>query len=176
MVRDNPPLRRVRGNERRITSGDLTETTVNSDNWIELWSLQSTNSLKYVPGYGVENRQRGNAGFADLDLEATGNGSGNDGDAIDGDLRWAVYNDAGKNDLAAVGPKLRSETLRGAVSDDRTEKPFVAMRKIGAPFDGYIAFEIKADSASDGREVEADDADHTGSVVDVGIPYAEVRA
>jgi len=176
MVQDNRPARSTRGNERRITDGDLTEATVDQDNWIELFSVQSSNSLKYFPGHGVANRDMGNAGFADVDLEADGTGALGDGDAIDGDLRWAVYNDASKDDLAAIGPKIRSEQLRGAVSDNRTEKPFIPIQAIGAPFDGYIVLECKADAGSDGAVVEADTSSHSGDVVDVGIPFTELRA
>lgn len=175
MVQDNAAANMARGQKQQIGDGDLTEATLASDRWVPIFEVQSSKSIKYFPGYGTGNRQ-GQAGYSDLDLEADGSGTGTDGDSIAAELRWEVYNDAAKDDLAAVGPYFRSEDLRAAVSQDRTEKVLSPMQRVGAPEDGYLVLAAKVDSAQDGVVVEADTSAHSGSVSDVGMAYTKIRA
>lgn len=167
MVRDNADANVVKGNEKAIEADDVKAATLDKDRWVPIWEQQSTKSLKYFPGYGVGDR-RGQAGYSDLDLTATGNGTGTAGDNINCELRWEVYNDANQDDPAAFGPYFTSGDLRAAVSEDRTNKTLTPMQRIGAPEDGYLVLAAKVKDSQDGVETQAS--------VDTGMAYTLIRA
>lgn len=151
------------GSREYIRSSDLNSATVSEDRWVSLFEVQSSKTIKYFPGAGTANRQ-GNAGFGDLDLQNSG------GTATDGELRWEVYRDAQRDDLVAVSDTFRSEDLRAAVSENRTEKPMIPLQKPGAGEDGYVVLAFKAASGSDGDTIST-----SNSSEDVGIPYTRVH-
>lgn len=156
-------------------NGDLTEVTISETDWQEVASVQSTKSQKYFPGYGTSDRD-GNSGFADFDAEATGGGSANDGDEVNVKFRYVVYADANKDFPIWFGPDLDAASLRAAVGSNRSEKPMVPQQAHGAPEDGYVVLEIKGkDSDADGAVLESDDTDHSGTILDLGFPYTEVK-
>jgi hypothetical protein len=163
MVRNLYPKGVSMGAEERIRNGDLNGATVDQDNWVPIFETQSTRTLKYAPGHGVSDR-RGNAGFADLDLQTSTPSD------IDGQLRWEVYNDANKDDLVGVSATFRSENLRAAVNDNRTEKPMMPLLAPGAPDEGFVVLAFKADSGSDGDTISPSDSN-----VDVGLPYTRFQ-
>jgi len=176
MVEDNKAAGGTFGTLRYIGDGDLTEVTLSEDNWQEIYSVQSSKSLKYFAGYGTTSRD-GESGWSDFDAEATGSGALSDGDELNVEFRWAVYNDANKDDLAAIGPKMDSSVLRAAVGEAITDKVMVGSQAIGAPEDGYLALEVKAkDSNSDGAIIESDGGTpHSGTLLDTGFAYTEMR-
>lgn len=164
MVRNMTLVGAAVGSPQRIKSGDLNGKTVDSDRWVNLFEAQSSKTVKYYAGYGVDNRQ-GNAGFEDLDLQnATPN-------PIDGEFRWAVYRDANMDDLVATAAIGKSENLRSAVADARTEKPMDGVKNPGAGEEGYIVLEFKADAGSDGMTI-----DPAASGDGIGVPYTVIRS
>lgn len=174
MVRDNSPANEERGSRQAVHDGDLDEITVEAGEWKSVFEKQSSRSQKFFPGYGRADR-RTNAGYADFDLEADGTGNGTDGDEIQGQFRWAVYNDAEQDALAATGPVFRTQDLRASVSASRTEKTLSPMQRIGAPEDGYLVLEFKADPAYDGYVIEADGSGHSGTIADTGIDFTKLK-
>ncbi len=176
MVRDNVPANttQVRGQIRLVGNGDLTEITCDKNQFLEVYSEQSDSSYKYFPGYGVAHRDLQN-GYADFDAEATGGGSGNDGEEINGTFRWEVYNDNAKEDLATTGPSFRTEDLRDAQGSSRTEKVMAPRHVVGAPEDGYLVLAFKVDSGQDGYVLESDDTAHSGTILDNGFPYTRMH-
>jgi hypothetical protein len=174
MVQDNYAANKKVGQRESVHDGDLSEVTVEAGEWKNVFEKQSSRTLKFFPGYGSSDR-RGDAGYADYDLEADGTGSGGDGDHIEGQFRWVVYNDAEQDDIAAIGPTFRTQDLRASVSADRTEKTLAPMQAIGAPEDGYLVLQFKADAAYDGYVIEADDGDHSGEITDTGIDFTRLR-
>lgn len=151
------------GSEVRILNGDLEAVTPSAGTWTPIWKQQSTKSVKYAHGHGVSNRD-GNAGFGDLDLQHAAG-------ALDGELRFEVYNDANMDDLIAISGVYRTENLRAAVSDSRTEKPMFPLLAPGAPDEGYLVLAYKPDAGSAGTAV-----DPAASNVGVGIPYTRFQA
>lgn len=164
MVQNLRPVGADVGSPEQIRSADLNAKTVDQDRWVPLHERQSSKSVKYFPGRGVNNR-RGNAGFADMDLQDDSTTPVN----IDGQFRWEIYSDANQDDLVATSIVGRSEDLRAAVNENRTEKPMEPLQKPGAGEEGYVVLAFKADAGSDGATVSP-----SNSSEDVGIPYTRV--
>lgn len=159
-------------NSKRIRPSDLNNKALDSERFVPIWEVQSNRTEVYAPGIGNDDRSRGNVGYADLDLQADGTGSGNAGDEVNGDLRWEMYGDSSREDLRYVSDTFRTEDLRADVTQSRTEKTVIRQLAPAAPQDGYVVLALKANAGSDGYVV---DDSTTNTNVDVGIPYAKIR-
>lgn len=173
-ARENPLLGRVMGDQQAFVADDMERVIVSDTDFTEVASVQGGKVEKYLPGYGVENRQ-GEVGYADFDAEATGNAGGSNGERIDGIFRFVVYEDPSKEVVKRFGPTMRTEDLRTSVAEDRTNKRMVAARKFGTPDDGFLALEFKADGGSDGYELETYRSQHSGTLLEQGFPFSKVR-
>ncbi|SEF56402.1 hypothetical protein [Halobellus limi] len=91
------------------------------------------------------------------DLEASGAGSGTDGDPIEGDVMVRITDSSGdevkaQKELGDLG------TLRDAASDERTERPAMpAMGPYAYPH-RKLQLVVVADSASDGNQIDTADS------------------
>jgi len=156
---------RRRASRDNIRGADLEDNDLVDGTYIPVWEQQADRTTTYAGGHGPANRNSGNAGFGDLDIQ---NGAGN---ASDGKLRWEVYRDSSKENLKAVSDTFRSEDLRGAASGtDRTEKPVFPQKANVPPQDGYLVLAMDADSGSDGDTVSS-----ANSTQDLGVPYSRIQ-
>jgi len=169
MVRNNAPANEGSpGQRQEVEASEIPNTTLRANEWNTLFEIQGNSSLKYFPGFGMNGASAG-VGYSDLDLTATGSGTGGSGDNVSARLRWAVYNDPERDDLAATGPAFTANDLRSSVGADRTEKTPVPLYTVGTPEDGYLVLEAKPKSTSEGEEAQA-------ANTDLGMAYTKLRA
>lgn len=157
-----------RGTRQTFTEGDVQTTTVFSDTYRDILRRVSTESAKFYLGHGMRSRDDPNLGYMYADLRATGAGAGTAGNNVNGTYRFIVYADS-EDEVPIVGPTQDSRDLRDAVSAARTERPALPLLLPGAGKDKAIAVQLKADSGSDGYEV-----DGTQSNDNVLIPYTQI--
>lgn len=154
-----------------LKSGDLLGKVVHDDDFVGVARIQADRTVTYGAGHGPQNKEDNNDGFSDMDLVASGAGAGNAGDPIEGDFRWAHYNDARRDDQLGVTGTRGSEDLRVSVSAPRTEKTLYPARHapILPPPDGYLQLEFEADAGFDGYEI-----DPAASAHELGISYSRI--
>lgn len=158
-------------NPQQFVSGDLEAVAVNSDGFRDVAWVQGDKTNGYAAGFGPKDRQANMNGFSDLDVVASGNGTGAAGDNIQGKGRFIVYKDSNRENPIGRTGTFPLNRLRGAVSESTTDKVIIHGQhgKI-AGMDAYLALQIKADPGSDGTEI-----DPAASAHDEGIAYAEVE-
>lgn len=158
------PRGRARAAQERFKSGDIEENTVTDGVFTPVFEVQADRTKTFAAGFGSNSRERGNVGWADLDLQNAA------GAATDGILRWEVYRDSDKEDLVFTSGTFRTEDLRSAVSSNRTEKDVMPQKAQVPPQDGFLVLAIDPDSGSDG-----DTLDQANSDEDLGIPHSKIR-
>src|SRR6056297_2438011 len=107
------------GNRRPVKSSNLQTATMNAGNEVTIWAKQVPADKSLGHGAGTDNRQVGRNAPTYADLVASGNGAGNDGDSIEGDL-VAVITDSEQRDVIARTVIGDLETLADAAGDART--------------------------------------------------------
>jgi hypothetical protein len=154
-------------NRERWDTDDMEEPTVLSTQFVPVFEAQSDRTEVYAPGAGIQSTDRGE-GFADLDLKLLDDSSS----VVDakGKLRWEMYRDSSREDLARVSTTFTASNLRSAVNADRTEKELLPQLAPAAPQDGYLVLAYRPTSSQDGYDVSASD-----SAVDLGIPYSRIK-
>lgn len=156
-----------KANQKRVRPADLNDAKVmDSDRFVPIFEVQSNRTEVYAPGSGPSNRQHAK-GWSDLDLRDDAAAPGGE---INGDLRWEMYGDSSREDLRRVSDTFRTEDLRSAEAEQRTEKEVIPQLAPAAPQDGYVVLALKVDAADDGAAL-----DSTNSTVDLGIPYSKLR-
>lgn len=137
-----------------INGSDLDNATLQSGEYITVWSETVSAGTALFWGFGPENRQAADASFAYAELLANGNGTGSDGDEIHGKVRLTVTD--------ATGDDIRRRTygdlsdLADAQADDRTERPMMPELQPAASQDKRLELQVKVDSDQDGVEVGSD--------------------
>mgnify|MGYP000731255380 CR=1 FL=1 len=137
-----------------INGGDLTNSTLQSGEWITIWSDTVSADTAQFWGFGPRNRESADASFAFCELLANGNGTGTDGDVISGKLRLAVTDSTGDDIRRRVYGDL--DDLADAKSDSRTDRPMMAELQPAASQDKSLELQVKVDSSQDGVEVGSD--------------------
>jgi hypothetical protein len=147
-----------RGDKRPVRAGDCDTETVKSGTTVTIFSKQVPDDKIGWFGHGPYERSVAEA-FIYFNAVASGNGSGNDGDAITGTLEARIMDSEQRRILADVTIDELSQ-LADAESDERTERPVMAALAPFAKPGRYLEFVIRADSTSDGHEF--DPVDSTG--------------
>lgn len=152
-----------RGNKDRFKSGDMLSSTLVNGIFVPVFEVQADRTETYMGGYGPNNRDAGEVGWADVDIQNSNN------NAADGVLRWEVYRDSSKEDLVAKSSTFRSEDLRSSQGASRRDKMVLPQQAPAAPQDGYLVLGMDADSGSDGDSLSS-----SNSATDLGVPYARI--
>jgi hypothetical protein len=145
-----------RGSKEPISSSDLDTETVKANTEVTIWSKQVNQDQVLFHGHGSHVRDVAEA-FAYLDLVATGNGSGTDGDPINGKLVLAITDSDQRRVLRSITFDELDE-LRDAASENRSERP---IEEAHAPFarpGRFLELRVEADTASDGYEIDPTDS------------------
>lgn len=137
-----------------IRGDDLDNVTLQSGEWITVWTSKVDADTAEFWGYGPRNREAASASFAYAEFLANGNGTGADGDAINGEVRLAIQ-DSTNDDIRRRRIGTCSD-LADAKSESRTERPMMAEWQPAASEDKYLALQIKVSSGSDGVELAND--------------------
>jgi hypothetical protein len=149
-----------RGDKRRVSATEFSDKTLSQDQDITVWTKEISNDKIAWWGHGNDSRDTADA-FFDLMLEASGNGSGTDGDNItDGELVVAVMDNDERSVLArrTVGDL---QDLRDAASENRSDKPIMEALAPYARPGRKIAVRIRAGSGPDGKELDSADCSGT---------------
>ena len=139
---------------RFITGSDLDSATLQSGEFITIWSDTVSADTAQFWGFGPRNRKAADASFAYCELLASGNGTGADGDQISGKLRLAIQDSTGDDVRRRVFGDL--DDLTDAKGDSRTDRPMMAELQPAASQDKTLALQAKVDSSQDGVEVASD--------------------
>lgn len=125
---------------------------------ISVWSKQVPADKAYAWGFGTRNREDARSSFMHAALEASGAGSGTDGDAVTGALEVEITDSEQRDTLFRYNYGSLGN-LADAASDNRTERPMQPALGPGAREDRHIEIKIVADSNSDGVELDPADCD-----------------
>jgi hypothetical protein len=137
-----------------INGSDLDNTTLQSGEWIEIWSATVSAGTALFWGFGPQNSERADASFAYMELLASGSGTGTDGDQISGTTRLAVKDATGDDIRRRKFGDL--DDLADAKSDSRTERPMMPEVQPAASQDKRLSLQVKVASSQDGVEVASD--------------------
>jgi hypothetical protein len=140
------------GSKESIRSGDLDQDTLKSGTEVTVFSKQVNDDQLLYHGFGPERRSAA-SGFVFLDLVASGNGTGNAGDKITGDVVLAITDSEGDRVLAATTFESLEE-LRDSSASDRTERIIESALSPFARSGRQIEVRVEADAASDGVEID----------------------
>lgn len=156
----------ARADREEVMPGDVSEVTVGSGSWTELFTVASTNTKRYAPGYGTGNSDGSDAGFSDFDLK---DDSSTPKD-VDGNYRWVLYESSDHDVPVRISGKLNSTQQRASVSESLRDKQLVpGMQPRGAQ-DRELVLEFKASTASDGLTIS-----QANSNAQQGLPYSLFR-
>lgn len=156
-----------RGDPQTVQESDLTNATLAEGEAITVFAKRVPADKIYAWGFGTRNREDSRSQFMKAALKATGNGAGNDGDDVTGDLEVAIV-DSEQRDVLFRHNHGAISNLNEAASDNRTERPMQPAKGPGARRDRHIEIHLVADSNSDGVEVANDG--------DMQLWYTEVDA
>lgn len=155
--------------EEVVTSNDLNDgQTLSDDVFRTVFSVLSTRTTKYAPGYASGNRNASEVGWFDIDLQGD-NTSGNGSD-IRGKARWVKYRSDNRESVMRVSSVYSLQTLRNSVAADLTDKKTLGQLGPFAATDRPVDFQVRVNSPFDGDSLDAD-----ASTVDEGIPYARLE-
>lgn len=137
-----------------LNGADLDTPTLQSGEWIEIWSDTVQAGTVQFWGFGPRNRRAADASFAYCELLADGTGTGTDGDQISGKVRLTVKDPTGDDIRRRVFGDL--DDLADAKSDSRTDRPMMPEVQPAASQDKSLSLQVKVDSAQDGVVVAND--------------------
>jgi hypothetical protein len=159
----------VNGAQQTIQPSDLSGTTLSDTEYRTIFTVQGNKTKGYGWGFGPDNRQRGELGVADLDLQGDNN-SGN-GTDLDGTLRVLIYDDPDRDNPVAKSGKYQLSLLRSDVTADKQDKSLITGKNnVIAGDDSFMAVQVKVTSPYDG-----DSVDTAATSTEVGLPFAEYR-
>jgi hypothetical protein len=121
--------------------------------YVEIGRFTVPAETEYSWGYGRANNPE-NQGYLYVDLEATGSGSGNDGDAIEGNIRFMVESATGRK--TEVVADFDTEKLDASKSDRGKQVPLP--EQVGSSIateDSHLVIEFDPVSANDGYDVDS---------------------
>lgn len=137
-----------------INGQDLDNVTLQSGEWITIWSDEVKAGTLQFWGFGPRNRDASDASFAYCELLADGTGTGADGDAISGKVRLAVQDATGDDIRRRVYGDL--DDLADAKDDSRTDRPMMPEVQPAASQDKSLALQVKVADGDDGEVVASD--------------------
>jgi len=135
----------------------MEQATLNEGNEVTVWSEQVPADKVYAHGFGSGSRNNGRTAYVYAALVASGNGTGTDGDPIEGDLVLAIT-DSEQRDVLARYEFSDLESLADAEADARTDRPLEPVLEPLASEDRHLEVRVIADVASDGVEVDPTDS------------------
>lgn len=140
------------GSRQPIAAEDFDQDTVKAGTEVTVWSKKVNQDQVLFHGHGPEAREFASA-FTSLDLVASGNGAGNAGDDIQGDVVLAIMDSEQKRVLAST--VLDSlDQLRDAAAEDRTKRIVeMAMGPYAKP-GRHLVVRIDAANSTDGYEID----------------------
>jgi hypothetical protein len=159
MLSTDPRLYGV-GDKEPIPAGQFDQDTLKAGTEVVLWSKQVGNDQRLFHGHGREDREYAEA-FVGLDLVASGNGTGTDGDKIQGELVLRITDSDQRRVLASMTLDTLQQ-LRDSLAESRTDRIIEAALAPFARPGRHIEVAVDADPGSDGAEV--DPADSTGTL------------
>lgn len=172
MVRNTRPVSaryHAAANAERIKAGELSDVVLDSSRYVGIWQQEGNSSTAYGIGLGPRAKEHAE-GYADMDLRVTDKDADGTPDVANGKLRWEVYDDPEQENLVAYSSTFRSENLRSAVNDSRTEKPVMHGQMPVAGDDSTIVLAFRADDANDGDTLTSGNCSD-----DLGIPYSRYK-
>jgi hypothetical protein len=137
-----------------INGADLDNATLQSGEWIEIWSSTVQAGTVQFWGFGPNNREHSDASFSYMELLADGSGTGNDGDQISGKVRLTVKDATGDDIRRREYGDL--DDLADAKADNRTERPMMPEVQPAASQDKSLSLQVKVASGDDGEVVASD--------------------
>lgn len=143
----------ARASKKRVTAGDLNQQTLQAGNEITIYADKVPADKLYHWGYGFRDRQASETSFVFADLVASGNGTGNAGDNISGQLVLAVT-DSTQEDVLAREYFDSLEDLRESETAALSERLMMPERQPAASEDRHLELRVVADGSSDGVEVD----------------------
>jgi len=149
--RGNRPLF-VNSSPQFINGADLDSKTLQSGEWITVWSDQVAADTAQFWGFGPRNRKASDASFAYAQLLASGAGTGTAGDQISGKLRLAIVDSTGDDIRRRIFGDL--DDLADAQSDSRTDRPMMPEVQPAASQDKSLELQVKVAPSQDGVEVD----------------------
>jgi hypothetical protein len=141
-------------NPQFINGADLDNATLQSGEWITIWSDEVKAGTVQFWGFGPRNRDASDASFAYAELFADGTGTGTDGDAISGKVRLTVQDATGDDIRRRVYGDL--DDLADAHADSRTDRPMMPEVQPAASQDKKLALQVNVASGQDGVVVAND--------------------
>jgi len=140
------------GSKEPIPASAMNQATLKQSTEVVVWSKQVGNDQLLWHGNGPEQRDYATA-FVGLDLVASGNGSGNAGDDLDGEVVLTITDSDQRRVLASTTFDTLSQ-LRDALSESRSDRPVEAALAPYANPGRHLEVRIVADAASDGAEID----------------------
>jgi hypothetical protein len=137
-----------------INGSDLDNATLQSGEWITVWSDEVKAGTLQFWGFGPRNREASDASFSYAELLANGSGTGTDGDQISGKVRLAVTDATGDDIRRRIYGDL--DDLADAKSDSRTDRPMMPEVQPAASQDKSLELQVKVASSQDGVVVGSD--------------------
>jgi len=140
------------GSKEPIPAGAMDQDTLKAGSEVTVWSKQVSNDQQLFHGHGPEQREFAEA-FVGLDLVASGNGSGNAGDEVKGEVVLAIT-DSDRKRVKASTTLDTLDQLRDALGEKRTSRILeAAMAPLAKP-GRHLEVRMNADPASDGVEID----------------------
>ena len=140
------------GSKEPINAGDLDKATLQAGAEIVAWAAQVGNDQALFHGHGSHVRDVAEA-FVDLDLVASGNGTGAAGDKIDGDVILAITDSDQRRVLASTTFDSLKQ-LRDAAAESRSDRPVEQALAPYAKPGRHLEVRVRATSGSDGVEID----------------------
>ena len=139
---------------RFISGADLDNVTLQSGEWVTIWSDTVKADQLLFWGFGPRNREAADASFSFVELLANGNGTGTDGDQISGQIRFSVTDSTGDDLRRRVYGDL--DDLQDAKSESRNDRPMNPELQPAAREDRNLELQVKVAGSQDGVEVASD--------------------
>lgn len=149
-----------------VTPSDTSSTTVHSDSWAEIYTVASTNTKRYAPGYGTGNRNASDAGFADYNMMDNSSTPVE----IDGNFRWVLYESSDHDVPLRIGGTFSAAAMRASENESLRDKQIQPGQYPRGAQDRELVLEFKAAAANDG-----DTYSPSNSTAEQGLPYSRFR-
>lgn len=151
-LQQHPDLQQMDADKKAVKASHLNQTTLREGDDVTVFRERRPDDKLQWWGHGDEDRQEGSSAFKYAELVASGGGTANAGDAIEGDIIIAITDSDGRILVERQAGDV--DELTDAANDSRTERP---MMPAYAPYltqGRYREVIINADAASDGAELD----------------------
>jgi hypothetical protein len=148
------------------SADDMSDKTLDTERYVPVIRVEGDKSNFLFHGRGSPDRQDGNTGFMYADIQVTNDG-GSTNEALQGKVRFEVYNDNNLQDPKAFSHTYNAQDLQEAASESRTDRPVLPLQSPGAGDDQEIVITVEVADAQDGYDIDS-------SASDIHIPYTKV--